>query len=410
MFDSGLTSAKYAVETSTQAGQSLDKANMIPEVFDYLLIGGGLQNALIALAVLKRDAGARVCLVERGATLGGNHLWCFHGFDLSEAGQALVAPLVVRRWDGYSVRFPSFERHLDTPYAAVSSERVAQHVTEVFARQPRSRLILGRSAERVAGRSATLNDGEELQARVVIDARGPEAYAREHVIGYQKFVGLELELERPTELEEPIVMDASVRQEDGFRFVYTLPLSPSRVLVEDTYFADGPELDVGLLRTRALAYASRLGLAVSGIFREETGVLPLPAAAVATRTGSPWQAGYAGGWFHPTTGYSFPIAARLALHVASTTPETLFDTSYDSLAHEHARQQRYACLLNRLLFQAVPPEARRNVLERFYQLPEPSIARFYALSTTAFDRARILCGRPPRGLSLARAFSKGLLQ
>jgi lycopene beta-cyclase len=98
------------------------------------------------------------------------------------------------------------------------------------------------------------------------------------------------------------------------------------------------------------------------------------------------------------------------LHVASTTPETLFDTSYDSLAHEHARQQRYACLLNRLLFRAVPPEARRNVLERFYQLPEPSIARFYALSTTAFDRARILCGRPPRGLSLARAFSKGLLQ
>jgi len=31
--------------------------------FDYLLIGGGLQNALIALAVLKRDPGARVCLV-----------------------------------------------------------------------------------------------------------------------------------------------------------------------------------------------------------------------------------------------------------------------------------------------------------------------------------------------------------
>src|SRR3954452_18130600 len=113
--------------------------------FDYLLIGGGLQNALIALAVLKREPEARVCLVERGAALGGNHLWCFHGFDLSPAGQALVAPLVVRRWDGYSVRFPTFERRLDTPYAVVSSERVAEYVSSVFARTPRSRLILGRA-------------------------------------------------------------------------------------------------------------------------------------------------------------------------------------------------------------------------------------------------------------------------
>ncbi|HKO50409.1 MAG TPA: lycopene beta-cyclase CrtY [Polyangiaceae bacterium] len=383
---------------------------MPPSTYDYLLIGGGLQNALIALAVLKGDANARVCLVERGEALGGNHLWCFHGFDLSEAGQALVAPLVVQRWDSYCVRFPGFERRLDTPYAAVSSERVAQHVAEVFTRQPRSRLILGRSATRVDDRSATLNDGEELHARVVIDARGPEAYPRESVVGYQKFVGLELELERPSEIREPMVMDASVRQDDGFRFVYTLPLSPRRVLVEDTYFADGPELDVGLLRTRALAYAHGLGLAIAGIHREETGILPLPAAAVATRAGSPFRAGYAGGWFHPTTGYSFPIAARLALHVANTTPETLFNASYGTLAHSHARQQRFACLLNRLLFRAVPPAARRNVLERFYRLPEPSIARFYALSTTAFDRARIICGRPPRGLSVSRALTKGLLQ
>ncbi len=383
---------------------------MTSEAFDYLLIGGGLQNALISLAVLKRHPDARVCLVERAEALGGNHLWCFHALDLNEGGQALVAPLVVRRWDSYSVRFPSFERRLDAPYAAVSSERLAEHVSDVLARKPRSRLILGRSAVSVEATQATLNDGQQLHARVVIDARGPEAHGREHIIGYQKFVGLELELESASGLTEPIVMDANVPQHDGFRFVYTLPLGPNRVLVEDTYFADGPELDVDLLRTRALAYAHGLGLAVASIRRQESGVLPLPAAAIATRVGSPWQAGYAGGWFHPTTGYTFPIAARLALHVARTTPETLFDESYGALAREHARQQRYACLLNRLLFRAIAPEARRNVLERFYRLPEASIARFYALSTTAFDRARILCGRPPRGISFGRAFAKGLLQ
>ena len=383
---------------------------MPSDSFDYLLIGGGLQNALIALAVLARDPGARVCLVERGAAVGGNHLWCFHGFDLTEAGQALVDPLVVRRWSGYSVRFPQFERRLDTPYSAVSSERVAQHVREVFERRPRCELLLGHSAVLVEANGATLRDGRELRARVVIDARGPAAHSNEHIVGYQKFVGLELELEEPTTLDEPIVMDATVRQEDGFRFVYALPLTPQRVLVEDTYFADGPELDLGLLRIRALSYAQDLGLSVARIAREETGALPLPSGARPPRATSPLLAGYAGGWFHPTTGYSFPVAARLALHVASSTPETLFDARFQALSREHARQQRYAFLLNRLLFQAASAEARRNVLERFYKLPEPTIARFYALSTTGFDRARILCGRPPRGLSLSRAFTKGLLQ
>jgi len=378
--------------------------------FDYLLIGGGLQNALIALAVLGRNPNARIALVEQGATVGGNHLWCFHAFDLTEAGEALVDPIVVRRWAGYSVRFPSFGRRLEAPYAAVSSERVAQHVREVFERHPQCELLVGRSAVRVEANRVTLKDGRELLGRVVIDARGPEAHSNEHVVGYQKFVGIELELEEPTTLTEPIVMDATVRQEDGFRFVYVLPLGPKRVLVEDTYFSDGPELNLGLMRLRALSYAHELGLSVERIAREESAALPLPAGAAPPRAGSPFLAGYAGGWFHPTTGYSFPVAARLALHVASTTPESLFDEGFQVLAREHARQLRYAFLLNRLLFQAVSEEARRNVLERFYKLPEPTIARFYALSTTAFDRARILCGRPPRGLSLSRAFTKGLFQ
>ena len=69
---------------------------------------------------------------------------------------------------------------------------------------------------------------------------------------------------------------------------------------------------------------------------------------------------------------------------------------------EHA-----ATLLNRLLFDGFDGAARRGVFERFYRLPPPTIARFYSLKTSPFDRARILCGSPPRGLSLRRAVSRG---
>jgi len=46
-----------------------------------------------------------------------------------------------------------------------------------------------------------------------------------------------------------------------------------------------------------------------------------------------------------------------------------------------------------------------HVFERFYGLPDALVHRFYALELTAFDRARILVGRPPRGFSFAHALS-----
>jgi hypothetical protein len=42
-----------------------------------VLVGDGLGNALIALALLPRRPATRTALVEQQATLGGNHIWCF---------------------------------------------------------------------------------------------------------------------------------------------------------------------------------------------------------------------------------------------------------------------------------------------------------------------------------------------
>jgi lycopene beta-cyclase len=95
--------------------------------------------------------------------------------------------------------------------------------------------------------------------------------------------------------------------------------------------------------------------------------------------------------------------------VASLPPERALGPEFRALVREQWRQARFALLLNRLLYGAFAPDQRHHVLERFYRLPEPTIRRFYALSTTSADRARIVCGRPPRGLSLKVALSKGML-
>ncbi|MEZ4220224.1 MAG: lycopene beta-cyclase CrtY [Polyangiaceae bacterium] len=377
------------------------------EQFDICLVGGGLQNSLISLALGKRQPDLRVALIERGGSVGGNHLWCFHAGDLSPAMQQVVGPVVQRRWDGYEVRFPGWRRRLEEPYAAVPSDRVHQEVQRLFARREWS-LRLGTSASAVHANLVQLDDGSELTAKLVIDARGPSQLAAANYTGFQKFVGLELELERDYAPEVPIVMDACVPQQDGYRFMYVLPLSSRLVLVEDTYFSTSSALNVSEVRTATLEYALANGMAVKGIRREEQGVLPLPWRTPAPRSSaSPLRAGFQGGWFHPTTGYSFPLAARLADHVSNRDPASIEDAQFARLVQEQARQLRFSTWLNRLLFTGFSREERWQVLARFYRLPPETIRRFYAHDTTALDRARIVCGRPPRGLSLSSLISGG---
>src|SRR4051794_17839923 len=93
-------------------------------MIDYLLVGGGLQNTLIALALRAWKPDAQVVLLERGASLGGNHLWSFHDSDVPESMRELVAPLVTYRWDSYDVEFPDHTRTLPLPYAGIASEQL----------------------------------------------------------------------------------------------------------------------------------------------------------------------------------------------------------------------------------------------------------------------------------------------
>jgi lycopene beta-cyclase len=226
-------------------------------------------------------------------------------------------------------------------------------------------------------------------------------------MGWQKFVGRELRLEGRHGLERPILMDATVPQLDGFRFIYVLPLAEDRVLVEDTYFSDGTRIDVGDLRARIDAYVARRGWRVAEVVREEVGLLPLPLRAEPPSPSAPLVAGYAGGWFHPVTGYSFPMAARLASLVASLPAEQLHGPELRAQANVQAKQMTFALRLNRMLFGWFAPAQRFRVLERFYRLPEAVIRRFYALELTTMDRVRILVGRPPRGMSIRAVLGLG---
>ena len=240
---------------------------------DVLILGGGLAGGLAALALHQRRPELKLRLIEGGKRLGGNHLWSFFDSDVDEADRALVAPLITAGWTRYDVAFPDHARTLDQRYYSIESERFDAHLRATL---PPGTVVTGAVARDVSPDGATLASGERMEAAAVLDARGlGRADAQALNGGWQKFVGLHLELDEPHGLNRPIVMDATVPQLDGYRFVYVLPMGPTTVFVEDTYYADGPDLDAAALRRRLGRYADERGWKVKRVLREETGVLPV---------------------------------------------------------------------------------------------------------------------------------------
>jgi lycopene beta-cyclase len=368
---------------------------------DVVIVGGGLAGGLVAYRLAQVRPETPVVLLEESSRLGGAHTWSFHTSDLAAEERAWIAPFVVRSWSGYDVRFPGHARHVGGGYHSVSSARFHEVVSQALGDRVRLNAVAGTLTP-----DAVAVGGGRLDASCVIDARGFPTGS--HVpLGYQKFLGRHLRLAAPHGLASPRLMDAAVAQLDGFRFVYVLPWDETSLLVEDTRYSDGPDLDESALGGEIERYAEAQGWRVAQSVGEERGVLPIPlAGSVEAFAGPPSEVprvGVRAGLFHPTTGYSLPEAVRVADAIAART--SLDSRSLAAWAAGYARARwrsgTFLRFLNRMLFRAAEPEARFRVLERFYRLPEETIHRFYANTLTAADRVRVLVGRPP--VPLARA-------
>ncbi|NLR72961.1 lycopene beta-cyclase CrtY [Novosphingobium sp. ERN07] len=365
---------------------------------DIVILGGGLAGGLVALALKQAQPGLSLLLVEQGDTLGGHHVWSFFGTDIGKAGRDLLDGMIVAAWPEYTVRFPRHERCLRTSYYSITSARFDRVVRASLGSDA---IMTGVRALACSATNATLSDGTRVEAGAVIDARGLRN-VNDLTGGWQKFVGRRFRLQAPHGLNAPIVKDATVEQIDGYRFVYCLPFAPDEIFVEDTYYADGPALDVNAIRARIDAYVAQQGWIVTEVLDEEQGILPVVAGG---DFGAFWRAsgsnvaraGVRAGLFHAVTSYSLPDAVRYALALASQADlggEALARFS-EAWAQRHWQESAYYRTLSALLFAGAEPHLRYRVLERFYGLDHRLIERFYAGRTTTLDKFRILAGKPP---------------
>ena len=367
---------------------------------DMIIVGAGLSGLLTAWRCLDVNPELSVMVIEASDKIAGDHTWSFNLTDVDESLREWIKPFIAYQWDSYDVKFPRRERTLDIAYCTGNSDTLRACV-QPHIESGRLAVKLNTRVKELTSTPVILEGGEKLAAKCVLDARGFEP--NENVfLGYQKFVGRTIRTKKPHGLKRPIIMDATVEQLGGYRFVYCLPFTEHEVLVEDTYYTDGAGLSENEVSARVDDYINAKGWGEHELLRQEKGVLPITLAVENSLFFDKAQIGIRGGFYHAVTGYSFPdalsqadlLAFNMELYGDKWNAETCVNLAAANRTIHHD-DERFLRLLNRMLFRAAKPEERYTVLQRFYGLNQGLIERFYAGKLKWYDKARILIGKPP---------------
>ena len=146
--------------------------------------------------------------------------------------------------------------------------------------------------------------------------------------------------------EAATLMDFRVPQGDDTRFVYIMPFSARKALVEFTVFGNNVWPDEAY-RSQLRDYLSQvLKLDEYKIHQEETGVIPMTDAPFETRPSAHvMNIGTAGGRTKPSTGYTFLRIQQQATQIANA----LKHTGHPDMTESRLRFKRYDSILLNVL-------------------------------------------------------------
>ena len=366
--------------------------------YDLAIAGGGLAGGLIALALNKLRPELDIALIEAEGHFGGNHIWSFFDSDVEPEHRWLLEPLVSQSWDSYDVHFPKYSRSLTNGYNSIESANLDKRLRKKL---PKKALRPSSAVKKIKNGLVNLEGSEEIAAGAILDVRGGGDIS-DLEYGWQKFCGQMLRLKAPHGLDRPIIMDATVEQIDGYRFVYCLPFSDTEIFVEDTYYSSSREIDPDEVHVRIENYAREQDWVIDKILHSESGQLPVLyggnfEAFWNANKGPDARAGVRAALVQPITSYSLPMAVKTAMMIADMPKITQkkLDKKLKEFAFTHWENGKFYRMLCAMMFKAAKPEKRYLTLEHTYAKDEALIERFYAGKTTLLDQAALLSGKPP---------------
>ena len=383
--------------------------------YDYLIVGGGAAGLSLAYHISQepRLASKKVLLLEPEAKDQNDRTWSFWTDK-----PTLFDAIAVRTWSKAAFRAPGFERVFELGpyrYRTVRGLDFYQFVRTALVGNSQFTLVQT-AVDKLESRADAVvahTPSGGYQARYAFDSRPPQVVPRpdKHRYLLQHFVGWEVETDIDAFDPEVVeFMDFRGEQQQEPRFMYVLPFTARRALIEYTLFSASPLPKVEYEAALRDYLVNTLKISDYKVEAEEVGAIPMSDHPLPARVGGRvFNLGTRAGRAKPSTGYAFARiqahAARLVAALAATGQPPrdptgdrwqfrLFDTMLLDIMQRRGESVRD---IFRELFE-------RNPVERIFRFLDEqtswadSLRLMNSVSPAPFLRsiAQVLRGRPGR--------------
>jgi lycopene beta-cyclase len=289
-------------------------ANKLPlsNHFDFIFAGGGAAGLSLAAQIASSPLKDRsILIIDRDRKQNNDRTWCFWS-----QSPTLFDSIAYRVWQQVEFISPGFERIYPlNPYHyqmirgidfyQYTRQYLRQFPSIQFLNAHVDQITDGDQAAQVTAAGQTYTADWVFNSLYLFDQIQPDP-SRYHFLK-QHFKGWEVETSQDVfNPDLPRLFDFRVAQQDEMRFVYILPFSPRRALVEFTLFSANLLEDAqyeAVLRDYTAKFLSLQNFSINQV---ENGVIPMTDQPFARRAGQRvLNIGTRGGRVKPSSGYAF---------------------------------------------------------------------------------------------------------
>lgn len=286
--------------------------------YDYIFLGAGCSSLSIIMRMINSTSlvDKKILIIDKEAKTKNDRTWCFW-----EKESGFFESIVFRKWDHLFFKTDNQSIPLDIhpyQYKMIRGIDFYKHCFDCIGCQKNIDIIFGNISFENEDMPAEIKINDEVilfnkEAVIFNSIYKPGNKQKGKFYLLQHFKGLIVETpDNFFNTDQAVLMDFRVKQEHGTAFVYVLPLSSTKALVEYTLFSENVlsqgEYDISLKNY----LKNYLGLDNYKIVDEEFGIIPMTNATFPGYEKGKYYIGTAGGQTKASTGYTFKFIQNQA--------------------------------------------------------------------------------------------------
>lgn len=314
------------------------------DTYQYIIAGGGMAG--LSLAFYLNNSALRdkkILIIDREEKNVNDHTWCFW-----ETGVSPFEEIIFKKWKGVwfhgTENFSQFLDLQDYTYKMIRGIDFYEYILSILKKNANITFL---QANIEGIEIDTKNDsnspivktdaGNFVASEMVFDSSFRSKYNNpKHHNMLQHFKGWVIDTDKPIfKVNEPTLFDFRIEQKKELRFVYVLPYSETKALIEFTIFSDNLITDeeyefylkkyieetikIGNYQIKADEYQiSETEFGVIPMSDEKHEVSPMPKVI---------RIGTSGGYVKASTGYTFQRSQRFLQNLVKTLEENKINSN-----------------------------------------------------------------------------------